>query len=297
MAENSRIEWTTHTMNPWRGCSPVSPGCDHCYAEAMSLRNPAVLGVWGKEGTRVVAAEAQWRAPLRWNEEAKAAGERRRVFCASLADVFEGEDTMPADSVRLVLSARMRLMRLIGATPDLDWLLLTKRPENAVPILGDLAGLGGDPAFDFLRGWISWSDAPPNVWLGTTAEDQRRADDRIPHLLRIPAVVRFLSVEPMLGPVDLTAHLATGGIHWVIVGGESGHRARPFHLDWADEIVGACRMHGVACFVKQLGARPVMETQPLKLKAKKGGEIEDFPVNLRVREFPRVGHRPSPSGG
>src|SRR5262245_49606753 len=119
--ENSKIQWTDHTFNVWRGCEKVSPGCAHCYAETMSRRNPAVLGEWGKHGTRVIASEAMWREPLKWDRQARAAGVRKRVFCASLADVFEDRPELVAP--------RERLFRLIEDTPNLDWQLLTKRPE------------------------------------------------------------------------------------------------------------------------------------------------------------------------
>src|SRR5262249_10541241 len=117
--ENTRIAWTHHTLNPWRGCTKVSPGCTHCYAAELAKRNPAVLGRWGPGGPRVIASEAQWRNPLKWDRKAKAAGKRPRVFCASLADIFEARPELE--------SPRARLFDLIAATPNLDWLLLTKR--------------------------------------------------------------------------------------------------------------------------------------------------------------------------
>jgi protein gp37 len=146
VAEKTRISWTHHTFNPWRGCAKVSPGCAHCYAEAMAARSPAVLGEWGPGAARVVAAEGYWRQPYKWDREACEAGERRRVFCASLADVFEGRPDLAAP--------RERLWGLVRATPYLDWLLLSKRPEN----LGAMMPHG------------DW----PNVWLGTSVEDRRR---------------------------------------------------------------------------------------------------------------------------
>lgn len=185
----------TIRFNPWRGCTKVSRGCANCYAEAGSKRNPAVLGVWGDAGTRVIASESYWRLPLKWDRQAAKAGERRRVFCASLADVFE-------DRPELV-SPRQRLFRLIGDTPYLDWLLLTKRPENVLrmthdewcpPVPGHVSQNAGDG-----HSW-KW---PSNVWLGVSVEDQQRADERIPILLQTPAAVRFLSCEPLLGPLDL----------------------------------------------------------------------------------------------
>jgi len=270
--KNSKIEWTDHTFNPWRGCTKVSPGCANCYAEAMSGRNPAVLGSWGPKGSRVIASESMWRQPVKWNLEARSERVRRRVFCASLADVFGGPETMPAGEYRGVKAARARLLDLIADTPWLDWLLLTKRPENIMPSLREICGaLDIDGASDYLaEKWIA-GEAPSNVWIGTSMEDQAAADRRIPELLRIPARVRFLSMEPLLGPVDL-AGLAFWTdqdgqivgvedrdpesfphIHWVIVGGESGPRARPMHPDWARSIRDQCQQASVPFFFKQWG--------------------------------------------
>lgn len=258
MGTNSKIEWTSHTFNPWRGCTKVSAGCTHCYAEVMSKRNPAVLGVWGRHGARAVAAESYWRLPLAWNKAAARAGERRRVFCASLADVFEGEDTMPAESWPLVQQARARLFELIGSTIHLDWLLLTKRPENILRMLP--GNWGGNTLL--------------NMWIGTSVENQAAADERIPHLLRVPARVRFLSMEPLLGAVDLSRWLANVpdlppnlpsdvvwglsapinlGLHWIIVGGESGPNARPMHPDWARALRDQAQAAGASFFFKQWG--------------------------------------------
>lgn len=262
MAETTEIAWCDATFNPWRGCTKVSPGCTNCYAEAMSHRNPKVLGEWGPNGARVIASEPYWRQPLKWDREARAAGERRRVFCASLADVFEERPEL--------IVPRQRLFQLIGRTPNLDWLLLTKRPEVAVENWPLWAGY-----------WASSRDAEtiqkvgetfilPNVWLGVSVEDQARADERIPLLLQVPAAVRFLSVEPLLGPIDLSECLglnvrcspfpdSSGNVDipsgsfvdWVIVGGESGHDARPCRVEWVRSIVDQCRAAGAPCFVKQ----------------------------------------------
>jgi protein gp37 len=261
MAENSKIEWTHHTFNPWRGCTKVSDGCKYCYAETMSGRNPAVLGKWGPRGTRVVAAESYWRQPLTWNAAARAAGERHRVFCASLADVFEGGETMPEAAQTDVDEARRRLWGLIEVTDNLDWLLLTKRPQNVREMVHN----------DWLYSHVGY---PPNVWIGTSVENQQTADERIPHLLRVPAAVRFLSCEPLLGPVDVSPYLArkverwdrdhegtvvgqefdcVDGIHWLIAGGESGSNARPMNLGWARSLRDQCQAAGAAFFLKQLG--------------------------------------------
>jgi protein gp37 len=288
VGENTTIAWTNHTFNPWRGCTKISAGCAHCYAEAMSFRNPGVLGVWGDNGTRVVAAESMWRQPLKWDREAGKAGERRRVFCASLGDVFE-------DWVDLV-NPRIRLFGLIQSTPNLDWLLLTKRPENVKPWL------------EGARLQRLWPLS--NVWLGVSVEHQAAADERIPILLSIPAQVRFLSMEPLLGPVNLDSirrqlpdsigvvrggvlgdtdgrmfspRGAKGfGIDWVIVGGESGPKARPFDLAWARSIRDQCKSAGVPCFVKQLGENPV----GLGLAGAWPIGWTEWPEDLRIREFP-----------
>lgn len=305
MGDVTKIQWCDHTFNPWRGCSRVSPGCDHCYAEAMSKRNPRALGIWGDDGTRVIASESYWREPLRWNREAEMAGVRARVFCASLADVFENRPEL--------LDARARLARVIAETPWLDWLLLTKRPENVVALWEHAWWHGVEKK---LGVW------PRNIWLGTTCEDQARADERIPHLLRVPAAVRFLSVEPMIGAVEMGPYLVDDlyrlgraprmEIDWIIVGGESGPRARPFDIAWARSIVAQCKEAGVPVFVKQLGARPLArdvydlgheafrawdaehagepfppEGVAARLRDRKGGDPAEWPEDLRVREFPR----------
>lgn len=252
MGRDSKIEWTTHTFNPWRGCTKVSPGCTNCYAESLSKRFNGTLGIWGDKGTRVVAAESYWQQPRKWDRAAKESGERHRVFCASLADVFEDRPEL--------IAPRVRLFHLITETPSLDWLLLTKRPENVRRFYG------GDGVSR------SWSESmPPNAWIGTSVENQATADERIPHLLAIPATVRFLSMEPLLGPVDLGCAYAVppyctwcsgheplckgrlDGIDWVIVGGESGPGARPMHPWWAKSIQERCHVAGVPFFFKQWG--------------------------------------------
>lgn len=271
MAENSKIEWTHHTFNPWRGCTKVSDGCTNCYAETMSGRNPKTLGVWGKYGTRVVASESMWKQPLKWNAAAEKAGERHRVFCASLADVFEGRDTMPEASWDVISEARVRLGWLIKETPNLDWLLLTKRPENVL-------------SFESLGNFWSPDGMPDNVWIGTSVENQEQADKRIPELLKIPAKVRFLSMEPLLGPVNLDRYLFASGpdgepaprnepmlpcLHWVIVGGESGADARAVHPSWVESILDQCQSAEVPFFFKQWGEW----TNDFDLVCQAGGDL------------------------
>lgn len=272
MGKETGIEWTHHTFNPWWGCAKVSDGCKHCYAEAFAKR--VGQKVWGEGGDRRTFGEKHWAEPLKWNRDAEKAGERRRVFCASMADVFEDHP--------IAAQERPRLWRLIDDTPWLDWLLLTKRPENFAGMLP----------------WAPRGTPPANVWLGATAENQEMADKRIPLLLAAPAAVRFLSCEPLLGPITLHpgilgcrgALAETYGnplIHWVIVGGESGHHARPFQLEWAQAIVDQCRAASAAVFVKQLGAFPRAHgLQVYPTNDAKGGNINEFPPGLAVRQFP-----------
>jgi len=325
MGDTTEIAWTDSTFNPWIGCAKVSAGCKNCYASVETFtRRERARGIelWGENAARHVTSDANWKKPIAWDREAAKAGVRRRVFCASMADVFEDRPDL--------LEPRATLWRLIEITPWLDWLVLTKRPENAAR----LAALAADAASATATAW------PANVWLGTTVEDQRRADERIPQLLRVPAAVRFLSCEPLLEAVSLTdivdgrdilkplARLRWvpqaigtgvvprrhGGIDWVIVGGESGHHARPFDVAWARAIVSQCRDAGVAVFVKQLGAFPFGDggagwaysmTSPREPKHwrwddrdaggamnvyaqhdRKGGDMSEWPADLRVREFP-----------
>jgi len=290
MAENSKIEWTTHTFNAWEGCQKISPGCANCYAERRDKQYHGGEH-WGPNGTRKMMSEGYWRQPLKWDKDAQVAFDnydrycavgmgvwdgdpptRPRVFCSSLADVFEDRPELEAP--------RRRLFKLIQATPNLDWLLLTKRPENIHKLTYKAIDPFDEPDCDFnIAGEPNGLDIAdfgelyPNVWLGTTVENQEQADRRIPELLKIPARVRFLSCEPLLGPVDLLLHQpadgyhdaltgekcdlrsfqVTPGISWVIAGGESGPNARPMHPDWARSLRDQCMAAGVAFHFKQHG--------------------------------------------
>lgn len=305
MGKGSKIEWCDHTFNPWRGCTKVSEGCQNCYAETLSKRNAQCLGVWGPQGTRVLASRAMWKEPLKWNEEAKQAGQRYRVFCASLADVGERQDTVH-DHIQYaeIMQGRARLLELIWKTPHLDWLLLTKRPESWMECVREVfrfrevAFNESDEERAITSGIAAWIGGrpPANVWMGTSVENQTRADERIPELLKIPAKVRFLSCEPLLGPVDLNpwigpltwaGHRFLGcpedgeescrgcpcggiecpgkwdrGIHWVIAGGESGPKARPVYPDGLRNLRDLCRSAGVAFFFKQWGEWAPVERTP-----------------------------------
>ena len=224
MGRDSKIEWTHHTFNPWWGCVKVSEACKHCYAEAWAKR--VGQKVWGPKSARRFFSDAHWRSPLKWNREAAERGVRERVFCASMADVFEDRDELRP--------WRDRLGELIEATPQLDWLLLTKRPENALR----------------LAPWPGpW---PANVWAGTTVELQSRADELIPLLALIPAKIRFLSAEPLLGPLDIKSWLRDD-IHWVITGGESGPKARPASPSWFTSLHLQCMEPETPFHFKQWG--------------------------------------------
>lgn len=236
MAKDSAIEWTHHTFNPWWGCTKVSPGCKYCYAETWARRVGQEL--WGARAPRRELSDAYWKQPLAWNAECGRKRTRARVFCASMADVFE--DRRDLDS------RRDRLWHLIEATPNLDWLLLTKRPQN----VGRLSPYGA-----------AW---PENIWLGSTAENQRWLERRMTELREIKAKVLFLSCEPLLGPLDFTPWITAARrgkgrmVDWIIAGGESGHHARPANPEWFLEIRDQCVASGIKFLFKQWGNwRPV----------------------------------------
>lgn len=280
MAENSKIQWTDHTWSPWRGCAKVSPGCTNCYAEKLSHRNPAVLGEWGVGAKRVMNAD--WNKPLAWDRAAAKLGVRHRVF-PSLCDPFEDrEDLDPL---------RIRLLELIAKTPNLDWLLLTKRPENWLPLMHRINDKWGTEGGHIAGRWLD-QDVIPNVWLGVSVENQEYADERLPIIRKIPAAIRWVSYEPALGSVDFMPHLDF--IDWVVVGGESGSD-RPFDVGWACKAVDQCRAFSVAPFVKQLGRNPFVRTETpgeilkLTFEDSKGGDWDEWPRYLsviKVREFP-----------
>lgn len=249
MGETTGIEWTDHTFNPWLGCSKVSPACAHCYAEvnrAVVVAEQRVNApLWGPDSARLKTSESYWKQPYKWNRDALAAGVRRRVFCASLADVFEDRRDLDAH--------RADLFRAIYDTPHLDWLLLTKRPEKIAELVGRAFNI--DKRMEWLLAWLAGNPLP-NIWLGTTAEDQAHLDIRAKHLLSVPARVHFLSMEPLLSAVDvsaLTNPIDKPRIDWVIVGGESGPKSRPMHPDWARSVRAQCEADGVPFFFKQWG--------------------------------------------
>lgn len=256
MGKDSAIEWTHHTFNPWWGCTKISPACNNCYAEKWSKR----LGskVWGSSADRRFFGEKHWGEPLLWNREAEKNGNRKRVFCASMADVFEDRTALD--------DWRTKLWELISETPWLDWLLLTKRTEN-------------------IRKMTPWNSSwPSNIWLGATIENQELAERRIPELIKYKAKVKFISSEPLLEGLDVSQWLRNDNkknrsknyIDWVIAGGESGYRARPTHPDWLRILRDQCSVAGVPFHFKQWGCwKPLSTTdnenhKTLKLKSSKG---------------------------
>lgn len=240
MGERTSIAWCDHTFNPWWGCEKVSDGCRFCYAEAFDRRtfgnvaHPTPAGVrephWGGAAPRRFFGQEHWDAPRAWDRAAGRAGVHRKVFCSSMADVWEDRSDL--------IESRARLFGLIQDTQNLTWLLLTKRPQN------------------ILRLWPSGFAAPgmrawPNVWHGTTVEN-RAAKARIPMLVEVPAMLRFLSVEPQLEDITPLGSLLDG-IDWVIEGGESGQSARPYQLAWPRALRDECADRFIAWFHKQLG--------------------------------------------
>lgn len=322
MADVSKIAWTRSTFNGWVGCTKVSPGCDHCYA---SVSTPTrTLGVqWGAGQPRRRTSESNWRGPLKWNHRAREEANSGKVlpsweriwnrpgfwpvFCSSLADVFDNE---------VDPEWRADLFRLIRATPNLTWLLLTKRIGNANSMIA--AALSNEDIGHSVE-FALWPW--PNVWLGATIVDQAEADRDIPKLLAVPAAKRFVSYEPALGLVEWRfafADLRTAcchvcgfrtnqvgglcpndgatlrgdiGLDWIIVGGESdqpGMKARPFDIAWARSTVRQCKAAGVPVFFKQGGSHVIFDGKRMELRNRSGADLSEFPADIQVQEFPNA---------
>lgn len=292
MGETTEIAWCDATFNPWHGCTKVSPGCDNCYAERDSKRFNAGMTLWGVDAGRKLMRDAYWQQPAKWQAKAIREGTRPRVFCASMADVFDNHPD--------VKDSRSHLWEVIRLTPRLDWLVLTKRIGNAKSMLPE-----------------DWGDGWPNVWLGISVVNQPEADRDVPKLLDTPAALRFLSVEPMLALVEVWAFAkgqccscggagevaASGptttfpedddgmtrcqdcmgsgkwednpGIDWVICGGESGAKARPMNPNWAMMLKMDCVTQDIPFFMKQ-GSADWADFR----------NIEAFPEGLRTRQWP-----------
>jgi protein gp37 len=267
MGKVTKIEWCHHTFNPWWGCTQVSPLCDHCYAMSLDARWFKRMH-WGPRAPRRYFADSYWGQPLRWDRLAAVHARRHRVFCASMADVFD----KAADPL-----VRDRLWQLIRGTPNLDWLLLTKRIGNAQKML---------PA--------DWANGYPNVWL-VVSVDQTALERDAPRLLSIPASVHGISIQPQLAPVRLGEFAPL--LQWVIVGGESGAGSRPFHLEWARHLIAECASVATPIFVQRLGGKPCEGSSRLRLRDPTGGDWSEWPPDLRRREFPdaSASKRPLPA--
>jgi protein gp37 len=284
MGANSHIEWCDHTFNPVIGCAKVSPGCLNCYAERQDNHRKWTPEGWGKGKPRKRTSPSNWQQVLRWNRKGQDAPRRPRVFVASLSDWLDPE---------WAIADLADLLDLIRQCPHLDFLMLSKRPELFSDRMGMALsfiretwthheGRNLSEMIAFLENWL-YGLAPDNIWIGTTVEDQQRADLRIPQLRRIPARVRFLSCEPMLGRVDLIRHCnheagpharfrPVGCVDWVICGGESGPGARPMDPAWARHLKEQCEQASIPFFMKQMGG------------ARK--PFPEIPEDLNVRETP-----------
>lgn len=262
MGEKTGITWCESTWNPWWGCVKISPGCTNCYADTLSTRYG--YDIWGPNSKRRFFPDKHWNEPLSWYRKAQERGIPTKVFCGSMCDWAEDREDLAVP--------RARLFDLIDSTsPWLTWLLLTKRPENILKFIPR-----------------SWAAAPRhNVWYGTSVENQKEADDRIPHLLQVPARVRFLSAEPLLGPVDLSNWLYRQNvlIRWVITGGESGPHARPMDEQWVRDIRWQCSAAGVSFFHKQMGT--VWAKEHGLGTHSHASDPTQWPEDLRIQDFPK----------
>lgn len=300
---DTSIQWTDKTWNPVRGCSRVSEGCRHCYAERQAARFSGPhrpfdgfvriqTGIGPQWTGKVELIESHLTDPLHWKKP-------QRVFVNSMSDLFhEGLDDEVISAVFAVMSQ----------SPQHTFQILTKRPKRMLEwfsrsFVTDGVEEAGITRFPWCHANTEGRWPLPNVWLGVSPHDQPSADAMIPLLMRVPAFIRFISYEPALGPLDIADYLGSkdkGELDWVIVGGESGPNARPFNLDWARSMIAQCRDERVACFIKQLGSRPFSGHSLhkkihhrstdgnlyLKLSDRKGGDPEEWPEDLRVREFP-----------
>ncbi len=323
MGDKTSIEWTATvhpdgsvtpgaTWNPTRGCDPVSPGCAHCYAERVAARfsgpgkpYEGVVDEHGKWNGVLKLVEEHLEDPLRWKKP-------RRIFVDSMSDLFhENVPDAYLDKVFAVMAiARQHTFQVLTKRADRMLAYMVSRSKSAQFWKDAARTVGYALEFD----GISLVSFPlPNVWLGVSVENQAMYDKRIGPLLRTPAAVRFLSVEPMLGPVDLrmggmslpdyAPHNPLPDVDWIIVGGESGQGARPFNLAWARSIIAQCAAAKVPVFMKQLGKMPYEGTDPyvggpdaancklyeLDIDKGHGGDPVEWPWELRVREFPSVG--------
>lgn len=272
--KGTSIQWTTHTFSPWWGCTRIGPGCGMlegpwkgggCYAQVIDKRhhyigNPkGTQPHWGDGASQLLVTSSTWKNPDKWERDARESGEVIRVFCGSMCDVFDN---------RAKWEWRQDLWDVIWRTPSLRWQLLSKRIGNAPSMLPP-----------------DWPTGFEHVGLMSSTELQGIMEREVPKLMEIPATWHGLSVEPLLEEVDVRPAIKQG-IDWIIVGGESGPRSRPFHLEWARKIVRQCEKAGVACFVKQVGHNAYLDGKPFITEDSHGGDWDEWPADLRVRQFP-----------
>ncbi len=320
MAQKTPIPWTDWTWSPVIGCTRVSPGCEHCYAERLVAvrmsRNPMLPMYHGLASVRA-SGEPQWSGEVRFLPERLAEPlswrKPRKVFVCDMSDMFH--DGVTNEQIAAVFG-------VMAATPHITYQILTKRPERMARFFAwldkEAQGPSGQPralrcgaAAANFGADVDYLGLPdvwplPNLWVGTTVEDQKRADDRLQHLRRVPARVRFLSIEPLLERIEPQLD----GISWVIIGGESGQHARPFDVAWARDLLQRCREAGTAPFVKQLGSHVIWDgiSRPgeywpsdtrtedrmigqgwrVHLRDRAGGNMSEWPDDLKVRDFPEV---------
>ena len=272
----TRIEWADATWNPITGCTPISEGCEHCYAARMAKRLAGRHGYPKNDPFRVTFHSDRLEEPLHWKKP-------RKIFVCSMGDLFH--EDVPREWMFAVLAT-------MAITPSHTYLILTKRPDHMREVLQEVYDAVPGGGWDFAL-WDQWRQKTlahdheqpglplPNVWLGVTAESQKTADERIPLLLDTPAALRFVSVEPMLTGVDLNERellchtWRRGGtigtyLDWVICGAETGPRARPMNYDWGRELRNQCQSVDIPFFFK------------------KGNGGEEPPEDLRIREWPRI---------
>ena len=263
---NTSIEWTDETWTPFRGCTRVSPGCDNCYAISMAHRfawGDGLTRIRKKDGKVDWSGEVHFIAsevnrPRRWRKP-------RLVFVCSGSDLFHEKNEFGQIA---------EVFATMALCAEHTFQCLTKRPLRAAQF------------YRWLEEEREWMLPLPNVWLGVSAEDQQRWDERVPALMQIPAAVRFVSAEPILGPIDMGG-VGCAGLDWLIVGGESGPGARPLEFDWVESLIEQCSLCRIACFVKQLGARPENRGAPFTPRLTgKGGNMNEWPPDLRIREWP-----------
>jgi protein gp37 len=287
------IHWTNETWNPLVGCSKISAGCARCYAaeaakSARLQQFSQYQAVKDWDGT-IAFVESQLLKPLSWKAP-------KKIFVCSMSDIFHAhvKDEWLDKIFAVMAFARQHTFQV-----------LTKRPERMQQYLSDPATVDRieEAGYSFTHNMDCINNWPlPNVWLGTSIENQEVVDQRIPHLLETPAAVRFLSCEPLLESVDISnylprqtsANLVLPHIGWVIIGGESGAKSRPCHQNWIESIVTQCQQQSVAVFVKQWGQNPVTYPYPgfglsdvkVKLKDRKGGDMAEWPDDMKFRQFP-----------